>query len=115
MHVRIVVAVIALAAGLAACSSQGNPVSTHPITHSPSASSAVNLTGIPVPTKGSDGIWHFKFPASADVTGNLCGKDTPQLDQRLKDMGVVKGTAGMIALDGGNNAPGTMTICALGY
>jgi hypothetical protein len=73
------------------------------------------MTGIPVPTQGTDGTWQFQFASGVNVTGNLCSAKARQLKERLKERGVAKGTAGMVALDGGNNAPGTMTICALGY
>lgn len=115
MYLKTAVAVIASALVMTGCASTHTTgPGSHPVPAT-SKPAGANLAGIPVPTMGSDGIYHFNFPASVNVTGKMCGKDTPQFDQRLKDMGVVRGTAGMIALDGGDNAPGTMTICALGY
>jgi hypothetical protein len=114
MKVAVIAAGVVLAGGLAACgSSPASPAhhGTPPATHQ----AGVDLTGIPVPTRGSDGTWHFGFPAGTDVTGNLCSAKASQLKARLQQLGVTPGTAGMIALTGGNNAPGTMTICALGY
>jgi hypothetical protein len=98
-----------LIAASSSTASSSPPGTSRPSQRKPKSS------GIPVPTKGPDGTWQFKFAPGVDVTGNLCSAKSAQLKKRLSELGVAKGTAGIVALTGGNNATGTMTICALGY
>jgi hypothetical protein len=99
----------ALAAGAVGC---GGGTSSPPAS-TPSAASTLNLTGIGTATKDAGGNYHVQLAKSLS-TSTVCQNDQAQLWYRLRQAGVTGTTSMMIALDGGDNAPGRTTICAVG-
>jgi hypothetical protein len=106
MKVRNFIPVAALAAlALAGCGG----TSTHSGT---STKNALDMTGIPKAVQTSDG-YAMTFPAGVNLT-SVCSTKGKQLRSRLQQAGLPASSATVLELDGGDNAPGTMSLCGVG-
>ena len=115
MRLRKIAATACVAAviiGIAACGgsqpTHHNATASHAATRtsaSASASSTLDMTGVPAITKDANGNYWMLVPNSQGIGDlqRICSNDQPQLMQRLKQLGVTQGAA--VDLHG----PGTPT------